>query len=125
MSTVLKLKKSEFLEIRIPYPTKQAFMARCRDDGRSASEALRGLIEDELSGRGGTAPIRSRKTRRLAMGALIVAILGAVALPSLARSNPDAEFRKLDANHDGMLSLAEYRQGAGPFSRITGSVQGR
>jgi len=122
MSTARKLKKSESLEIRIPYPTKQAFMARCREDGRSASEALRGLIEGELSDR---APYRSRKTGRLAMGALIVAALGAIALPSLARSNPDAEFRKLDANHDGKLSLAEYRQGVSPLSRIAESVQGR
>lgn len=117
-----KLKKSESLEIRIPYPTKQAFMARCRDDGRSASEALRGLIERELADR---TPARSRKTGRIAMGALIVAALGAIALPSLARSNPDAEFRRLDANHDGRLSLSEYRQGVSPLSRIAESVQGR
>ena len=44
MSEPRKLKKSESLEIRIPYPTKQAFMARCRDGGRSASEALRLLL---------------------------------------------------------------------------------
>ena len=45
-------KKSESLEIRIPYPTKQAFMAHCRAEGRSASEELRAFIErtgaDEL-----------------------------------------------------------------------------
>ena len=27
-------KKSETLEIRMPYEAKEAFMARCRDDGR-------------------------------------------------------------------------------------------
>ena len=43
-----KLKKSESLEIRLPYPTKQAFMARCRDDGRSASDALRAFIDGYL-----------------------------------------------------------------------------
>ena len=41
-------KKSESLEIRIPYPTKQAFMERCREEGVSASEVLRGLIETRL-----------------------------------------------------------------------------
>ena len=44
MSAPRKLKKSETLEIRLPYPTKLAFMARCQDAGVSASEALRGFI---------------------------------------------------------------------------------
>ena len=33
-------KKSESLEIRLPFDTKQAFMARCRDEGVTASEAV-------------------------------------------------------------------------------------
>src|ERR1700761_765042 len=41
-------KKSETLEIRLPYALKQAFMARCQAQGRSASEALRGFIEQAL-----------------------------------------------------------------------------
>src|SRR5205809_809617 len=49
MSERTKLKKSESLEIRLPYPTKQAFMARCRDDGRSASDAMRGFIDYHLA----------------------------------------------------------------------------
>src|SRR3954471_18840557 len=32
MSALRKLKKSETLEIRLPYPTKLAFMARCQAD---------------------------------------------------------------------------------------------
>jgi hypothetical protein len=44
-----RLKKSETLEIRLPYPTKLAFMARCRDEGRSASEALRLFIDGHLA----------------------------------------------------------------------------
>jgi hypothetical protein len=51
-------KKSESLEIRIPHPTKQAFMARCEAEGRTASEALRGFIEQHLSD-----PPRSRPRR--------------------------------------------------------------
>jgi hypothetical protein len=115
-----KLKKSETLEIRLPYPTKLAFMARCRDEGRSASEALRGFIDGEL------APAR-RQTRlaaRLTIGALIAAAMGAVALPSLAHPNLRAEFdclardgqsiratdlARLDANRDGQITYAEFR----------------
>ena len=108
-----KLKKSESLEIRIPYPTKQAFMARCRDEGRSASEALRGNIDSQL---GQETPARAlrktwgRKSWRLIAGALIAAAVGAAAVPSLARPGlRAAEFARLDANHDGVITLAEFR----------------
>ena len=95
-----KLKKSETLEIRIPYPTKQAFMARCRDEGRSASETLRDLIEGRLA-----PPPRPARWRRMAVGALIAAAMGAVAAPSLAR--PPAGFDRLDRDHDGRITAAD------------------
>jgi hypothetical protein len=114
-------KKSESLEIRIPYPTKQAFMARCQADGVSASEALRGFIEREIQP---ASPARGGLRRWIA-GGLIAAAVGAVALPSLAQTAEAAEFHRLDVdgdgrvslaelaradrNHDGQLSLAEYR----------------
>jgi hypothetical protein len=100
-----RLKKSETLEIRLPYPTKLAFMARCRDEGRSASEALRGFIEGELATRGGA---RATRPRRLIAGALIAAAMGAVALPSLAHPALRADFDRLDLNHDGVVTAAEF-----------------
>ena len=107
MTELRKLKKSESLEIRIPYPTKQAFMARCRDEGRSASEALRALIDGQLEGTK-TAPPR-RRSWRLMAGVAIAAAVGAAAVPSLARPGlRAAEFAALDSNHDGLLSFAEY-----------------
>lgn len=121
-----RLKKSESLEIRLPHPTKQAFMARCQAQGRSASEALRGFIEQDLAA---PPPARdARRAWRLAAGALVAAAVGAAALPSLARPSlaaeferldadgdqavSVAEFRRLDANGDGVVSLAEYGAGA-------------
>ena len=115
-----RLKKSETLEIRLPYPTKLAFMARCRDDGRSASEALRGFIDGHIE------PARpvSRAPQRLLAGALIAAAVGAMALPSLAHTNQRAAFdclardhgaispadlARLDTNHDGKVSYAEFQ----------------
>lgn len=115
MSTPRKLKKSESLEIRIPYPTKQAFMARCQTDGVSASEALRGFIEGQLA----PAPVR-RKAPRLLIGGLIAAAVGAMAAPTLAGPAMAAglardlvsrvAFERIDANHDGVISYAEYRR---------------
>lgn len=110
-------KKSESLEIRIPYDAKLAFMERCRRDGRSASEALRDFIDQQIEAR----PARPRHWR-LAVGALVAAALGAVALPSLARpsltgpADPAHDllrrvaFSHLDANHDGVVTLDEYVQ---------------
>ena len=106
MTETRKLKKSESLEIRIPHPTKQAFMARCRDEGRSASEALRALIDSQLEG---PKPPPRRRGWRLIAGALVAAAVGAAAVPSLARTGlRAAEFTTLDANHDGVLSVMEY-----------------
>jgi hypothetical protein len=119
-----RLKKSETLEIRLPYPTKLAFMARCRDEGRSASEALRGFIDGHIE------PARpmTRAPQRLLAGALIAAAVGAMALPSLAHTNQraafdclardhgaisPADFARLDTNHDGAVSYAEFTAACG------------
>lgn len=96
-------KKSETIEIRLPYPTKVAFMARCRDDGRTASEALRGFIDGQISDRFE----RPSPPWRLLAGALMAALAGAVALPSLAHTNERAGFERLDANGDGRVTAGE------------------
>ena len=103
-------KKSETLEIRLPHETKQAFMARCRDEGRTASEALRRFIDGEL-----TAPRRSRTGLWQALAAAAAGLaIGAVAAPSLAQtahaqSNARAAFDHLDRNHDGVVSFEEFQ----------------
>jgi hypothetical protein len=117
MSEPRRLKKSESLEVRIPYPTKQAFMARCRADGVSASEAVRGFIEGRLAAPPKMAP---RRGLRLAAGLLAAAAVGAMALPSLARPGPAADFARLDLNGDGKITPAEFarldRDGDGAVS---------
>ena len=118
-------KKSESLEIRIPYPTKQAFMARSRAEGRTASEALRGFIEGHLQDEGASAPADAPRgfTRRLRVmaGILIAAAVGAVALPSLARPGPAPAFERLDANGDGHISAAEL---SAAFARLDADHDG-
>jgi hypothetical protein len=114
MSAKPRLKKSETLEIRLPYPTKLAFMARCRDEGRSASEALRDFIEGHIEPRRAVrrSPLRLVSGRlisgRLVAGALVAAAVGAIALPSLARPNLRAQFDRLDLAGHGAISLADF-----------------
>lgn len=98
-------KKSETLEIRLPHAAKTAFMARCRAEGLTASEAVRRFIEGRTA-----APDRSFRVK--AAAALMAGLaIGAVAAPSIARSATDdhAAFARLDRNGDGVISLDEYR----------------
>ncbi len=89
-------KKSESLEIRLPYATKTAFMARCQVEGRTASEAVRAFIEQEITERQGapTPPPRGRAWwwQALTAGVLGLAV-GAVAAPSLAHPAGTAQPR--------------------------------
>src|SRR5690606_11449001 len=107
-----KLKKSETIEVRLPFETKTAFMARCRNDGRTASEAVRAYIDREIAAE----PVRRERSRWWQVAAAAAAAglaLGAVAATSLAQvamSHEAAQaFHALDADHDGVLTLAEFR----------------
>ena len=103
MTDAPRLKKSESLEIRLPHSTKQAFMARCQAQGRSASETLRGFIEDQLAPP--PAPRRSR-VRYWILGA-VVAAFGSIAAPSLARPTVHQQFRAMDADGDRFITTAD------------------
>ncbi|QTC90516.1 EF-hand domain-containing protein [Brevundimonas goettingensis] len=113
MTRQLSPKKSETLEIRLPHQTKTAFMARCQTEGRTASEAVRRFIDGEIAG-------PSRRPRVSLWQAFAAAAaglaIGAVAAPSLAQTShaataPRAAFDRLDRNHDGVVSYAEFRAG--------------
>ncbi len=70
-------KKSETLEVRLPHAAKQAFMARCREDGRSASEVIREFIDGYLT-RPSPRPER-RKMSNLFQPALLTAAVAVAA----------------------------------------------
>lgn len=102
-------KKSETLEVRLPYAAKTAFMERCRREGLTASEVVRAMID----ARGQTATRPRRMGRAwLALAAVLGGIaIGAAAAPAIAQALPGsrAEFERLDSNGDGLLSQAEFR----------------
>ena len=103
-------KKSETLEVRLPHVTKMAFMDQCRADGRTASDAVRSFIEQELR-HSDHPPPRPRAGWWQALAAAAGGLaIGAVAAPSLAHPAPEsrATFDARDQNHDGVLSLDEF-----------------
>ena len=83
-------------------------MARCRVDGRSASEALRGFIEQQLSAP--KSPHTGVRMRPVVVGALIAAAMAAAAAPALARAGATSGFERLDANHDRQITDVEFRR---------------
>ena len=103
-------KKSETIEIRLSYEAKAAFMARCRKERRTASEAVRLFIDGQLDGQRRVP--RRAPSWRVVLAGMIGAALGlGAAAPSFAHAtqNSRAAFERLDRNHDGALSYSEFR----------------
>lgn len=125
-----KSKKSETLEVRIPFETKQAFLSACREDGTTASEVVRDSVQTYLDERE-RPPIEEKRSiimkfptpvrhyaPRIAVGG--IAALGLAtfaALPSAAAPDFKAQFGRLDTNGDGVLSSDEF---LGPKDNATG-----
>lgn len=102
-------KKSETLEVRLPLDAKSAFMAHCRRQGTTASEAVRRLIETDMIARSPVRAVRSWLTAAAAVAGLLI---GALAAPSIALALPTerAAFDRLDLNRDGLVSFAEFQR---------------
>ena len=87
-------KKSETLEIRIPYPTKTAFMEKARAEGKAASEIVRERIDAYLAEAPEPQTLRDKvviQIRRNLRGAgLLLAGAGSALAISLAASPASA-----------------------------------
>ena len=107
-------KKTEKLELRLATETKRAFLARCRSEGRSASEVLRGFIDEHLA-----RPLSQKDLKMIVRSPLTyagltaaVALGGVVVLsapPTRAEPAFAAIFKSLDRDGDGRLSATEFR----------------
>jgi Ca2+-binding EF-hand superfamily protein len=128
-------KKSETLEVRLPYETKRDFLDACRQDGTTASEVVRGSIQTYLDARERPVaetqtgklihmiPTSLRKKRYLAGAAGALGLAMFAAMPSAAAPDFRAVFTKLDRNGDGVLTAEEF--GAPPSGATTVRVERR
>jgi hypothetical protein len=117
MSKARPPKKTETLEVRVPYALKRDFMAQARSRGRTASAELREFIDSYLAdGR----PVERRPrfnrlmSKRMAKPAAATAMIGAIVaahlmLPTAAAAASDfrSAFAQLDRNKDGRLTPDE------------------
>ena len=90
---------------------KSAFRDKCLREGRTASDALRSFIGEQLEP-GAGARRRRRSLWRIGAAVAVGAVLGGgVAAPSIAASsdNTRSAFHALDRDRDGVLSYEEFR----------------
>lgn len=104
-------KKNDSIEIRLPDETKAAFREKCRIEGRTASDAVRSFIDEQLDPRG---TVRRRRRSLWRIGAAVAAgavLGGGLAAPSIAASvdGSRAAFHALDRDRDGVLTYDEFR----------------
>lgn len=122
-----RLKKSETLEVRIPYETKQAFLAACREDGTNASEVVREQVQSYLDSRARPSPderrtlvmqlppnVRRYGPRVAAGGIAAIGLTALAVLPSAADPDFKAQFSRLDVNGDGQVSEEEFLDASRP-----------
>ncbi len=123
-------KKSETLQVRLPFGMKSRFLELCHRSGTTASDVLRAAISSYLAraeqpcsttGTGTRSMIVSfakRRKRTLATGAGAIAVAGLLALPSAAGPDLRAEFARDDVDGDGVITFAEFSRGEVPAEEV-------
>lgn len=109
MSSARPQKKTDTIEIRLADEVKVAFAAKCRQEGRTVSEAIRALIADNLEPSGHVRQAPPARWRLGLAGVLGVALGAGVAAPSFARSVCDSHpvMEYVVSNADAVSALRE------------------
>lgn len=113
-------KKSETLEVRLPYSQKRAFMDACAAEGTTASEEVRGFVGRFLDARAikpGRNLMMTAKNHplKVAAGALTLAGVGLAMSANGTSIAGDPDFERLDRDRDGVLTALEIGPNAGPL----------
>ena len=111
MASARFTKKNDSIEIRLPDETKAAFREKCRSEGRTVSDAVRSIIDEQLEPLG-SASRRRKSLWRIGAAVAVGAVLGGgLAAPSIAASadGSRAAFQTLDRNRDGALTYDEFQ----------------
>lgn len=120
-------KKSESLEVRLPYSQKIAFMDACREEGITASEALRAGIDEFLASREGQSQqsnqfrdvVTLMKTNpKKTAGSLMALSLGAALFTAMPSAAQDELFVQYDKNKDGVLTVGEISENDGKVFEV-------
>ncbi|UTW58350.1 hypothetical protein KFE96_16240 [Kordiimonas sp. SCSIO 12603] len=100
-------KKSESLEIRLEYSKKTSFMEACKARGQTASDVLRGSIEEYITGPENRFPV---STKSLSIAALLAAGISLAAFYEQPASEPaQMLLSALDTNADAYLTATDAR----------------
>jgi Arc/MetJ-type ribon-helix-helix transcriptional regulator len=116
MSGLREPKKSETIEVRLPYKVKSALMNKARAEGRSASEVIRQSIDSYLAQQ----PKEARSmllavwkpAALIGAGSLALVFASISATPSQAKPDLRSAFQMLDRNHDGAITINEFLRDA-------------
>ncbi|MCK0069009.1 hypothetical protein MF542_06040 [Kordiimonas sp. 5E331] len=100
-------KKSESLEIRLEYSKKTSFMEACKARGQTASDVLRGSIEEYIASPENRFPV---STKSLSIAALLAAGISLAAFYEQPASEPaQMLLSALDTNADAYLTATDAR----------------
>lgn len=120
-------KKSETLEVRLPYSQKIAFMNACKREGISASEALRAGIAEFLDAHDRQSqrsnPLKEvvtlmRLNTKKTIGSLMALSLGTAIFAAMPSAAEDELFAKFDKNDDGVLTAGEISKNDGKVFEV-------
>jgi len=108
-------KKSEMLDVRLPYGMKQALVKACRKQGVTVSDTVRGLISEYISAAKAGSPqpklkgiaMKIVQNPRKTLGMTLAASFSAIFLLAQPSVADDALFASFDKNEDGVIDANE------------------